>query len=55
MVNTEYSTDNYKSLRITTGTIIKNPKMISFVPDHFKAKRMCTNAIKKLPFLIIVS
>ena len=25
--------------------------MLKFVPDHLKTKKMCKNAIKKLPFV----
>ena len=31
---------------------MKNPEMLKFVPDHPKTKKMCTFAVKKLPFLI---
>ena len=27
-------------------------EMLKFVPDHLKTKRMCKQAVKKLPFLI---
>ena len=26
--------------------------MLKFVPDHFKTKKMCKHAVKKLPFVI---
>ena len=26
--------------------------MLSFVPDHLKARKICKNAVKKLPFVI---
>ena len=38
MVDSEYSTDNYKSLKISTRILIKNPEMLRFIPDHFRAK-----------------
>ena len=38
-----------KTLKISIGTIIKNPKMIRFVPDQFKTKKVCKNTVKKLP------
>ena len=49
MVVSENSNDNCKTLKISIGTIIKNPEMLKFVPDHLKTKKMCKNAIKKLP------
>ena len=30
----------YKSLNISIGTIIKNPEMLKFDPDHLKSKIM---------------
>ena len=41
MVGSEYSTNNYKSLRINIGAIIKDPEMLRFVHDHLKTKMMC--------------
>ena len=41
-----------KTLKIRIGTIIKNLGMLTFVPDHLKAKKMCKNALKKLPFVV---
>ena len=52
MVNSEYSTDNYKLLKISVGSIIKNSKMVRFVPDHLKTEKRCKNIVKKLPFEI---
>ena len=43
MVDSENSSDNYKTLRISIGAIIKNPVMLTFVPDLLKTKRMCKN------------
>ena len=53
MAESEYSRDNYKALKISIGTIIKNPEMAKFIPDHLKGNKMCKNAVKKLPFVII--
>ena len=36
-------------LNISIGTVIKNPEMLNFVPDHLKTKKMCKHAVKKLP------
>ena len=47
------SMDIYKSLNINIGTIMKNPEILKFVPDHLKTKKMCTHAVKKLHYLLI--
>ena len=52
MVDNEYSMDIYKSVKISIGTVIRNPEMLKFVPDHLKAKKINKHAVKKLPFLI---
>ena len=52
MVDSEYSMNIYKSVRINIGTVMKNPEMLKFVPDHLKTKTIFKNAVKKLPFLI---
>ena len=35
------SMDIKKSLNINIGTVIKNPEMLKFVPDHLTTKKMC--------------
>ena len=52
MADSEYSTDNYKSPKISIGTIMKDPEMLKFVADYFKTKKMCKHTVKRLPFLI---
>ena len=52
MVGSGYSTDNYKSSKISIGAIIKNPEMLKFVPDHLKTKTTCKHTVRKLPFVI---
>ena len=37
----------YRSLNISIGTVMKNPEMSIFVPDHLKTKKMCNHAVKK--------
>ena len=32
--------DNYKSLNINIGTVMKNPEMLKFVPNHLKLKNV---------------
>ena len=52
IVDSEYSPDNNKSLKMSIAAITENREMIIFVPDHLKTKTMCKHAVKKLPFLI---
>ena len=33
------SIDIYKSLNVNIGTVMKNPEMLRFVPDHLKTKK----------------
>ena len=33
------SIDIFKSLNINIGTVIKNPEILKFVPDHLKTKK----------------
>ena len=47
MVDSEYSTDDYKSPKITTD----NEKSRN-VPDYLKTKMVCKHTVKKLPFMI---
>ena len=35
------SMDIYKSINI--GTVMRNPEMLKFVPDHLKTKKKCVN------------
>ena len=42
----------YKSVNINIGTVMKNPKMLKFIPDHLKTKKICEHIIKKLPYLL---
>ena len=46
------SMDIYKSLNINIGTAVKNPEILKFLPDHLKTKKMCKDAVKKLPYLL---
>ena len=39
MVDSVYSTDNYKSSKISIGTVMKNPEMLIFFPDYLKTKK----------------
>ena len=31
----------YTCLNINIGTVMKNPEMLKFVPDHLKTKKKC--------------
>ena len=50
MVDSEYIANIYKSLNISIGTVMRNPEMLKFVPDHLKTKKMCKHAAKKTTF-----
>ena len=52
MIDNKDSMGIYKSVKISIGTIIRNPVMLIFVLDHLKTKKMSKHAVKKLPFLI---
>ena len=53
MVESRNSPENYKTFKISIGTIIKNPEILIFVPDHLRTKKMCKNAVTKLSFLLL--
>ena len=40
--------DIYKSLNISIGTVMKNPEMLKFVPDHVKTKKIVGMQLKNL-------
>ena len=40
MVDCEYSTNIYKSLKISIEGVIKNLEMLKFVPTQLKTKKM---------------
>ena len=48
MADSDYSTDNYIPLKISIGIIIKKAEMLRIVSDHFKTKKMCKYAVKKI-------
>ena len=51
MVDSEYSTDNYKFLKMygSINKIYGNDKIRSW---HLKTKRICKYAVAKMPFVI---
>ena len=44
--------DIYRSTNINIGTVMKNPEMLKFVPDHHKTKNVCKHAVTKLAYLL---
>ena len=54
MVDSEYSMDIYKSVRRIIGTVMRNPELLKFVPDHLKTKKMFNDAVEKLAFVVNV-
>ena len=51
MVDSQYSTDNYNSVKIVIGAIIRSPEMLRLVHNYLKTKKMCKHSAKKLSFL----
>ena len=47
MIDSEDIPDNFKTLKISIVTKIKNPETIKFIKDYLKTKRMCKNSLKK--------
>ena len=52
MVDSEYSSNDYKTLKTNIGAIIRDPEVLRFDSDHLKTKQMRKNAVEKLPFVI---
>ena len=46
------SMDIYKFLNMNIGTVMRNPEMLQFVPDHLKTKKLCKHAVKKLIYIL---
>ena len=49
MVDSEYSMNTHKSVKISIGTVIKNPEMLEYVPDDLKTKKISKHEVKNLP------
>ena len=43
--------DIYQSLSMSIGTLMKNPEMLNLFLIILKLKKMCKDAVKKLPYL----
>ena len=52
MFGSEYSTDDYKSQKISIGVIMNSREMLKFVLGHLKTKMMSKHAVKKLVLVI---
>ena len=52
MVDGKYSTDTYKSILISIGTIIRNSEILNLFLIILKLKKICKHAVKKLPYLL---
>ena len=48
-VHGHYSMDIYESVKISAGTVMRNPELLKFVPDHLNTKKMYKYAVKRLP------
>ena len=51
MVDSKFIIGTYKSAKISIGTVMRNPEMFKFVPDHIKTKKMGKLVFEKLPYL----
>ena len=51
MVDNEFSTNIYKSLKIIIGALMNNSEMLEFIYDHLKTKKVCKHAVKKMSFV----
>ena len=52
MVDRKNNPNNSRTLELSIATIIKDLELLKFVTDHLKAKNICKNVVKKLPFII---
>ena len=44
MGDNEYTPGNSKSLKISIGSLVINPKILRVILDHLKTKKMCKHA-----------
>ena len=52
MIDREYNMDTYKSVKKSIGAVMRKTKLLKFVLDYHKTKKMYKYAVKKLPFVI---
>ena len=45
MVDSEYTTDGYKSSKIRIGAMIKDPEMLRLVRNYLETKKICKHAV----------
>ena len=45
-VDSVYSVDMYKSVKQNIEKVMRNPKMLKFVLDHRKTKKICKHVLK---------
>ena len=50
MVDSEYSMDIYKSVKISTRAVMRNLEMLPFVPDNLKTKNCVRMQLKNCLF-----
>ena len=52
MVDNEYNMDIYEFIKISIGTVMRNPEMLKFVADYLKTKQKCQHVVNKLSYLL---
>ena len=50
MVDSEYNMDIYKSVKVSTGTVMRIPEMLKLVSDHLKTKKCVSMQLKNYLF-----
>ena len=48
MVDSEYSMDISKSVKVSIRIVMKNPGILKFAPDHLKTNKVCKHAVTNL-------
>ena len=46
MIASEDSMYIYQSVRVSIGTVMKNPELLKFVPNHLKTKKCVSMQLK---------
>ena len=46
MVDSDYSTNIFKFLNISIGTVMRNLEALKFVLDHLQTKKICKHTVK---------
>ena len=52
MVDSEYSKNISKILKISIRAVMTNPGTLKLVPNHLYIQKMCKTGVKKLPFVV---